>query len=155
MAEQESLTLKIAGKKDFAILNRILILLVVIAAALSPEPVKLTIFVIFLTGPGWVSGGLFLQKRNEEGLTLDMFADGRVRLNSSDGNIVEGVLSGQQWCTHQVAVLRLADQDVSRQLVILSAQQQGRGTSDFRRLRMWLKLGFAAPQDKGRTRSPI
>ena len=140
MAEKESLTLKIAGKSDFAVLNRILFLLAVIAAALSPQPVLLTIFVLLLTGAGWVSRILCFSKVNDVELTLVIFAGGRIKLSSNCGDIDVGFLDGQQWCTRRIAVLRIATESKTQNLIVLSGQQT---PDEYRRLKVWLRQGAA------------
>jgi len=140
MVNNRSLTLSIAGKKDFAILNRILFLLVVLAAALSPQPVILTILAVLLIGAGWTSGILYFSKVNDLELILVIFADGRIRLSSSCGNIVEGFLDGQQWCTRRIAVLRVTTGSKTQNLIVLSGQQ---APDEYRRLNVWLRQGAA------------
>ena len=140
MVEKESLTLKIAGRKDFAGLNRILFLLVAISAALSPLPVYLTIFTVLLVGAGWIARTLCFSKVNDVELTLVIFAGGQVRLSSNCGDIVEGFLDGQQWCTHRIAVLRITTESKTQNLIVLSGQQT---PDEYRRLKVWLRQGAA------------
>jgi len=85
MAKKESLTLRIAAKKDFAVLNRMLFLLAVVSAALSPQPVLLVIFTVLVIGAGCVSRTLCFSKVNGVELTLVIFSDGRIDLGSSCG----------------------------------------------------------------------
>ncbi|MGA9574369.1 MAG: hypothetical protein WBS20_10540 [Lysobacterales bacterium] len=73
-------------------------------------------------------------------LTLVIFADGRVQLESPRERLNAGCLDGQQWCTHQFAVLRITNEKSVRRLLILSARQQE--TGHFRRLQMWLRQGL-------------
>jgi len=140
MVNNRSLTLSIAGKKDFTVLNRILFLLVVLAAALSPQPVILTILAVLLIGAGWTSGILYFSKVTDLELILVIFADGRIRLSSSCGNIVEGFLDGQQWCTRRIAVLRVTTGSKTQNLIVLSGQQ---APDEYRRLNVWLRQGAA------------
>jgi len=140
MAEKESLRLKIAGKKDFSVLNRTLFLLAVISATLSPQPLLLTIFVLLVTGAGWAAGTLCFSKVNDVELTLVIFAGGQVRLSSNCGDIVEGFLDGQQWCTHRIAVLRIATESKTQNLIVLSGQQT---PDEYRCLKVWLRQGAA------------
>lgn len=140
MADTKSLTLRIAGKKDFAVLNRALFLLVILSAVLSPQPFLLTIFVVLTTGAGWASGILCFSKVNSAELILVIFADGRISLGSSCGTIVEGFLAGQQWCTRPIAVLKVATGSKTQNLIVLSGQQSA---DEFRRLNVWLRQGAA------------
>lgn len=140
MTDKRSLTLTVAGKKDFAILNRMLFLLAVISAALSPQPVLLTIFVLLLIGTGWTSGILCFSKVNDVELTLVIFAGGQVSLSSNCGYIVEGFLDGQQWCTRRIAVLRITTESKTQNLIVLSGQQT---PDEYRCLKVWLRQGAA------------
>ena len=83
MVNKSTLTLRIAGKKDFAVLNRILFLLVMLSTLLSPQPILLTVFVVLVTGAGRASGILCFSKVNVVKLTLVIFPDGRVILKNS------------------------------------------------------------------------
>ena len=140
MAEKESLTLKIAERKDFAGLNRILFLLVVTSAALSPLPVYLTVFTVLLVGAGWIAHILCFSKVNGIKLTLVIFADGQICLCSGCGDVVKGFLDGQQWCTHRIAVLTIATGSKTQNLIVLSGQQ---APDEYRRLKVWLRQGAA------------
>ena len=140
MAKKESLTLRIAAKKDFAVLNRMLFLLAVVSAALSPQPVLLVIFTVLVIGAGCVSRTLCFSKVNGVELTLVIFSDGRIDLGSSCGNIDEGFLDGQQWCTHRIALLRITTESKTQNLIVLSGQQT---PDEYRRLKVWLRQGAA------------
>jgi len=140
MADRRSLTLKIAAKKDFVILNRVLLLLVVLSVLLSPQPLMLTIFVGLLLGAGCISRTLCFSKVNDVELILVIFSDGRISLGSDCGDIEEGFLDGQQWCTRRIAVLRVATESKTQNLVVLSGQQ---APDEYRRLNVWLREGAA------------
>jgi len=140
MENKDTLTLRIAGKKDFAVLNRILFLLIILSALLSPQPILLTIFVISVTGAGWATGILCFSKVDVVELTLVIFTDGQVRLSSDCGNIYEGFLDGQQWCTRRIAVLRIATECKTQNLIVLSGQQT---PDEYRCLKVWLRQGAA------------
>jgi hypothetical protein len=137
MSYNRPIKLTVANRRDFVIPVGLLMLLAVLAVLLSSQPALLTVL-IFATG--WSIFTLGFSKVNESNLILIIFADGRVGLEFSDKDTIEGFLDGQQWCTHQVAVLRVADGDSLRRLVIRSARQQN--ADDFRRLNMWLRQNF-------------
>jgi len=140
MADKRSLTLQIAHGKDFAILNRILLLLVLLAAALSPQPLALTLLVFLIAGMGFAVRTLWLPNVYHVRLMRIMFADGQIKLLTKSGGTVTGYLDGQQWYTQHVAVLKVATGDKTRSLIILSGQQHA---DDFRRLKVWLRQGAA------------
>ena len=73
---------------------------------------------------GWGTYILRFSKVNSEKLTLVVFSDGQIRLESSCKDTVGGFLEGQQWCTYQFAILRVSVGDTDRSLLVLSAQQR-------------------------------
>ena len=140
MANRKPLTLSLAGKKDFVVLNRILFMLVLLSATLSPQPIALTILAVLFIGAGCVSSILCFSNVNSVELSLVVFADGQVKLNSSCGNVVEGFLDGQQWCTRRITVLRITTGSKTQNLVVLPGQQS---PDEYRRLNVWLRQGAA------------
>ncbi len=138
MSFNRPLRLTVARKENFATPVRAVLLLALLAAILSPQPVSLSLLAIFIIGAGWVSPILDFYKVSEVELALVLFADGRVRLDTADDNVVEGFLSGQQWCTQRVAVLRASTAGEARYLLILPGQQDANA---FRRLNAWLRQG--------------
>jgi len=142
MTYNKPLILRVASNKDFVIPVRLLFLLVVFSALLSPQPVLLTLLVILLPGAGWLARILGFFKVDTIELTLVIFPDRRVRLESNCEDTIEGFLEDQQWCTHRAAVLRMASEGTARKLLILAVQQQA--VDDFRRLNMWLRQDFCS-----------
>ena len=132
--------LRVSNTNDFVLPVGLLNLLLVIAALISPYPVVLTLAVIAFAGMGWRASILEFSKSNNVKLTLVIFPDGRVRLESDQVDTIEGFLDGQQWSTSWFAVLRVVDGDRVRKLLIRSSHQQAK--DDFRRLNMWLRQGL-------------
>jgi hypothetical protein len=142
MSYNRPIKLKVANRRDFIIPLGLLMVLAVLAALLSPQPVLMTVFTILILCAVWGTFTLGFSKVNEAKLILIIFADGWVDLEPAHEDTIEGFLDGQQWCTHRVAVLRITDGDSLRRLVILSARQQN--ADDFRRLNMWLRQDFCS-----------
>ncbi len=134
MSYNNPIRLTVASRRDFVIPVGLLMLLALLAALLSSQPALLVVLIFVI---GWGIFTLSFSKVSEAKLTLVIFADGWVGLESAHKDTIEGFLDGQQWCTHRVAVLRIDDGDSLRRLVILSARQQN--ADDFRRLNMWLR----------------
>jgi hypothetical protein len=132
MLSDASLELRSATIWDVRVPFAILLVLLVIAAALSTHPVLLTsvLFVLFVVGWGGLILGFY--KVNLENLLLIIYSDGRVRVKSRNES-ASGVLIGQQWCVQPF-------EKMTQNLLVLSAQQKN--TDDFRRLNMWLKQDF-------------
>ena len=139
MPYNQPLTLKVAHRKDFIIPIVFLFVLIVISAVLSPQPVLLTMLVFILFGAGWLLYILDFHKVNDVKLISVMLPDGKVRLESDQETEIVGFLSGQQWCTHRIAVLRFTARGKHKYLVVLSAHQK---TDEFRRLEVWLRQKF-------------
>ena len=140
MSYNKPISLTVANRRDFVIPVGLLMLLAVLSALLSSHPVLMTVFTVLILCAGWGTFALGFPNMNKAKLILIIFTDGRVELKSAHKDTIEVFLDGQQWCTHQVAVLRIADGNLLRRLVILSARQQN--TDDFRRLNMWLRQDF-------------
>ena len=139
MPYNRPITLKVAHRKDFIIPIGFLFALTIVSAVLSPQPVLLTMSVFILFGAGWLLYILNCHKISDINLISVILPDGRVRLESDQETEIVGILSGQQWCTHRVAVLRLTARGKQKYLVVLSAQQK---TDEFRRLEVWLRQKF-------------
>ena len=140
MSYNNPIRLTVANRRDFVIPVGLLMLLALLSALLSPHPVLMIVFTVLILCAGWSIFTSGFSKVDEAKLTLIIFAEGQVDLESSQKDTIEGILDGQQWCTRQVAVLRVTDGDSLRRLVILSAQQQN--ADDCRRLNMWLRQDF-------------
>jgi len=137
MLRNRPVNLRVSNTNDFVLPVGLLNLLLVIAALISPYPVVLTLAVIVFSGIGWRASILEFSKSNNVKLTLVIFPDGRVRLESDQVDIIEGFLDCRQWSTNWFAILRVVDGDKVRKLLIRSSHQQSK--DDFRRLNMWLR----------------
>ena len=137
MLRNRPVILRVSNTNDFVLPVGLLHLLLVIAALISPYPVVLTLAVFVFASIGWRASKLEFSKSNNVKLTLVIFPDGRVRLESDQLNTIEGFLGSGQWSTNWFAVLRVVDGDRVRKLLIRSSHQQSNG--DFRRLNMWLR----------------
>ena len=141
MSNNRPVTLKVANRKDFIVPLGIVFVLTVISALLSPQPFLLTILVLLLFGAGWLVYILDFHKVNDVKLILVIFPDGRVRLESNQETEIVGFLSGQQWCTHGVAILQVTTRGKQQHLAVLSAHQKA---DEFRRLKVWLRQDFCS-----------
>ncbi len=150
MMNSRPLSLSVAGKKDFDLPIRILSLLVLYSAALSPQPVLMTLFVLLLLGAGWLTSTLRYSNICGREVTLTLFPDGQARLTSDDETVVEGIVQGRFWCTQWLTVLSIATQNKSQNLLLLSGQQT---TGEYRRLIVWLKQDIFAIKTEGRVQS--
>jgi len=139
MPHNKPLTLKAANRKDFIPLVSILFVLVLVSAILSPQPLLLVLLALSVFGAGWFASTLWVSNINDVELISVIFPDGQIRLKSDFEPDCEGFLSGQQWCTQHVAVLRYITGDKRQYLVLLSAQQNA---DDYRRLIVWLRQDF-------------
>lgn len=146
MSHNGPLNLKIASTRDFVVPLGIFSSLVLLSAALSPQPLLLTFLAILFLVAGWCVFTLEIHKVSAGELTSVIFPDGRVTLQSKCRNTIGGLLVGRQWSTHRLAVLHISTDGVSRNLLILAAQQQG--ADDFRRLNMWLRQDFCSVGDR-------
>jgi hypothetical protein len=135
------LRLTVANTEQFALPLRALTILALLAAVLSPRPVFMTCFVIFLYGAGWLARILCISNVNDLELNTVIYPDGDLRLEYAGKDAIRARLEGQQWCISSLAVLRISRGKKTQRLVILSAQQNQKN-EDFRRLNMWLRQDF-------------
>lgn len=150
MLNNRPLWLKVAGKKDFDIPISILSLLILYAAAASPQPVAMTLLVILLLGAGWVLDTLYYSNIRNNVVALTLFPDGRVTLICADKTVVQGSVEGRSWCTRWLTVLSIATQGKSRNLLVLSGRQ---ATDEYRRLMVQLRQNMFAVKNAERVQS--
>jgi hypothetical protein len=139
MPYRQPIVLKVMTDAGFAGPARLLLLLVLFSALLSPYPLILIVAGLLLALVMWNQNILGFSKVNATELTLIIFPDGLVRLESRFGEGLDGFLGDQQWATHTVAILRFEHGSGSRKLVVLSRQQKA---DDFRRLTVKLRQKF-------------
>lgn len=140
MRHNRPIRLNVANRKDLLFPAILLNLLLVTAALLGPYPLLLSLVAIVFGGAGWAKYASGTSKTNRLKLISVIFDDGQVHLESCQEEEFAGFLDGQQWCTRWFAVLRVANANKFRNVLILSFQQ--RGPDDFRRLNMWLRQGL-------------
>jgi hypothetical protein len=140
MPYKQPIVLKVMTDSDFAGPARLLLLLVLLSALLSPFPFLLIIAGLIVPLVMWKLNILGFSKVNDTELTLIIFPDGLLRLESTDGERLDGFLDSQQWATQSFAILRFEQETGNRLLVVFSRQQQK--TEDFRRLTVMLRQSF-------------
>jgi hypothetical protein len=139
MAYKQPIFLKVMTNADFAGPAYLLLLLLLFSAMLSPYPLFLIVTGLLVALVMWKQNIFGFSKVNATELTLIIFADGWVRLESKYGEGLDGFLSDQQWATQSVAILRFEHGRGSRKLVVLSRQQSA---NDFRCLSVKLRQNF-------------
>jgi hypothetical protein len=139
MSDKNPLILKIACEIDFAVPAQFLTGLTVLAAALSPRPLLMTIVTVAVCTAGWGAYILRFSKVKAKNLALIIFPDGLIRLKSSMNTAVVGTLGAPQWSTRYFAVLRVKVAGRTRFFPVLAHQQQA---DNYRRLLMWLRQDF-------------
>ena len=143
MLHNRPIRLNVSSSKEFAVPVFILGLLALLAALLSPKPLLMTLILILISGAMRCVFLLTKKDSSDVEMTSVIFPDGRVRLESNQELTAEGFLDGQQWCTGNLAVLRIVIGGSVSRLVIQSRQQ--RTADDFRRLMVRLRLDW--PKD--------
>jgi len=131
-------------------LVRLLWLLVLLAALLSPRPVLMVVLALLVIGAGWIIRTLCISNVTEVELTLVLFSDGRVSLGNACESAVGGFLTGQQWCTRWATVLQVATPGGVQNLLVVARQQ---GAEEYRRLNVWLRQGVLQLNSEGRVQS--
>lgn len=140
MQNDQALNLVVAKRNDFRPAVAGLALLAILSALLSPNPITLLSLVLLFFCATLASSTLGFFKVNNVNLISVIFPEGKVRLDCDSKGIFEGVLGGGQWCTRNVAVLRIiSGRGGVHNLVVFAKQQHSEG--DFRRLHTWLRHG--------------
>ena len=146
MSFSKPLKFKVANSRDFHALFVILFLLVVLMLAADARPLLLTLALTLLSGAGFLVYILGIYKVDDVNLTSVIFPDGKVKLESAGKTKIEGFLSGDQWSTSHITVLRYQTGGKRQQIVLLSAHQHA---DDYRRLKVWLRQNVL--MDTGKT----
>jgi hypothetical protein len=147
MALNTALKFKVANHRDFVPLGWLLLLLVLIASALSPQPLILVSLLLVLFGLACLRYKPALSKVTEEQLTLIIYPEGDVRLEfeQGSGSSTEGFLEGQQWRTRHITILRCVMAGKLKHHILRSAHQHA---DDYRRLGVWIKYRFCSDTEK-------
>ena len=140
MSHEQSLTLRVSTRKEFSYLEGLLFVFCLLSALLGPQPLILMLLTVVFFGAGRLILILDFFKVPDDQLTLILFPDGQVRLNSGCEIVCEGFLDGRQWCTQLLAVLRFETGGTTQKLLILSTNQKT--TDDFQRLTVWLRQNY-------------
>lgn len=155
MFHDTELTLKSASKSDYLIAMMIAYLLVVIAALLSSNAVLL----ISVNSFCFICSYHYYQRLNNRAEATSrvfrMNIDGNMLLEqrpvgvSADvpADIIAGSLSGSQWCSRYMAILRYKTAGRIGHLVILKSWQR---PEQFRQLSVWLRQNS---RNEGRQRT--
>lgn len=139
MQDDQALTLRASKRSDFRLAALVMAFLIILASILSSYPILLLFisfisFVIF-----WFLFTLGFFKVPNVNLISIIFPAGMVRLDCDSEGIIEGILSGEQWCTRHAAVLRIVSkQGGVHNLLVFSRQQES--AQAFRRLHARLRL---------------
>jgi hypothetical protein len=136
MSFSKPLKFKVAGRKDFRVLFAVFFLLILLTMAAEPRPLMLTLLMAILSGAGFLVYILGIYKVDDVNLITIIFPGGRVQLESAGKTKIEGFLSGGQWNTSHVTVLRYQTGGKHQQIVLLSAHQHA---DDYRRLQVWFR----------------
>lgn len=136
MPFNKPLKFKVASRRDFHALFVILFLLILMSMAAEPWPLILILAIVLLSGAGVLINTLRIHKTDDVDLISVIFPDGRVTLESATNTRIEGLLSGDQWSTRHITVLRYQAGGKRQQIVLLSAHQH---SDDYRRLKIWLR----------------
>lgn len=139
MSHKGPINLKVVSGEHYVYAMRVLVVLGIASACVNTQLLFAAVLLIIFLKMEWVAGTLGFFKVSDSKLTLIIFPDGKLRLESNE-NIIEGNLGSQQWCTNHVAIIQLIDGVETRSLVILSAQQKNQ--EDFRRFNMWIRQDF-------------
>lgn len=136
MFHDPELTLKAAGRNDFVVAMCVGYLLVLFSALLSSNAVLLIsvnfCYIFF-------SYHYLRQQGDRAETTSRIFrtnANGDLLLEQRSAGVIVGTLSGSQWCSRYMAILRYKSAGRTGHLVILKVRQR---PEQFRQLSVWLR----------------
>lgn len=136
MQADRPLKLKIASRKDFMLPAIVVTAVVSMISLLSSQPLPMIMLTGVLLGPCWYHLVLSYSGNSALKLTSVIFRDGTLKLESDGQSVIKGVISGQQWISRWVSVLRYSTSGKHQSLFVFSAQQNA---DDYRRLMVWLR----------------
>ena len=139
MSHKQQIKLNILTRKHWLFAVRVLLLLAIISASVNSQFAFAMALLVIVVKLEWIADRLSFFKVSESKLTLIIFPDGEVRLESNE-NTIEVFLGRQQWFTNHVAVIQVIDGGKARNLFVLSTQQENQ--QDFRRFNMWIRQDF-------------
>ena len=134
-AAMRLLRLRLSTNRDLAWMHVLLVLLSLLAAALSPRPEWLLPLSGLISAGAWLYRRFHSDRRIGRGCVLEVSADGRIRLLSAGGRVRSGVLGDRHWCGQRMIVLALHIDGRDCQGIVLRSRQSAR---DFRKLRVWV-----------------
>jgi hypothetical protein len=140
MSHNHLIKLNILNPISSIFITKTLMFLAALSAWVNSQLILAVVLFVLALSFDRIAVILNLVKVNKIKLTLVIFANGQVRLESSDQDTIEGFLGAQQWCAGHVGILQLIIGNKTRRLVALSTQQNK--PDDFRRLKMWLRQDF-------------
>lgn len=143
MTHKYPIKLNILDSELASVVFPVCIFLLAIPALMNSQVVLAIALLVLALNFKWIESILRFSKVssvshvNRDKLTLIIFPDGRVRLESMLEDTIEGRLETRQWCTRHAAVIRIISGRETYRLVALSIQQEK--PENFRRLNMWLR----------------
>lgn len=145
MSYSRPLKFKVASRRDYLPLFGILFIMLLLSLAIAPQPYILTAALVLSSAGSFIAYTLKIRKVDEVDLISIISPDGGVTLKSGKKTTIEGFLSGEQWSTSHITVLRYKTGGKRQQIVLLSVQQH---TDDYRRLQVWLRHAVFENTDK-------
>lgn len=140
MSHNKLIKLNIYNFTMWVVILRVLMLLAALSALINFQLGLAVVLLALALSFDRIPFILNLFKVNKSELTLIIFVNGTVRLESDGQDTIGGFLGAQQWCNSQMAVLQIIVGEETRHMLVLSAQQTE--TDNYRRLKMWLRQDF-------------
>ena len=119
MSFSKPLKFKVANWRAPKALLAVLFLLILLSMAAEPWPLMYILPIVLLGGAGFLFYILGIHKVDNIKLISVIFPDGRVKLESAGKIRIEGILSGGQWNTSHLTVLRYKTGGKRQQIVLL------------------------------------
>lgn len=140
MPHEDALNLTLANRRDFYPLMWLVSGFLLLAALISPTPFLLLLITSVLLAGSMRFPVIIFVSMPSESCSINLARGGELSIAPDHGEHAEGVLSGTQWCTRYLAVLRYRSDNVVHHGVLIAARQS---PDSFRQLCVWLRHSYS------------
>lgn len=140
MQHEHALTMTVANRRDFCLLMSCVLGLLLVAALISSMPLLQLIFTCVLLAASLQLPAILFSSIPAERRAISLARGGKLSIESNQGGLADGVLSGTQWCSRYLAVLGYRSDNVVHHVVLIAARQS---PDSFRQLCVWLRHNYS------------
>ena len=139
MPNEHALTMVAASRRDFHLVLGCVLGLLLLAALFSATPLFLLLVICLMWAVAMRFPGILFATMPTETNVINLASDGELSFESNRHELSAGALSGTQWCTRFLAVLRYRSGSAIRYCVLIAAHQS---PDSFRQLCVWVRHNY-------------